>query len=186
MIKTYKYRIVPSEELAIKIDKYLDACRWVYNWGLARNIEHYQTTGKHLTAFDLSRELTQIRNREPLVGIGRRPLEKALVRLDKAYRKFFREHKGFPKFRSRFYDQSMTIDVGLKMDWQTNTLSVTLFPAIPVRISQKFDGKMKQAVIKRTPTGKYFVSITVEDGLVISKPKRIGAKTTAGIDLGGS
>jgi putative transposase len=67
-------------------------------------IERHKAGEKYLSAYSMSNLLTKIK-REPdkawLNEIGRTTLNIRLSDLDQAYRRFFKEKKGFPKFKSK-------------------------------------------------------------------------------------
>ena len=50
--KTYKYRILPTEDQAELFKKTFGCCRFVFNKILALKIEHYEKTGKYLQEKD--------------------------------------------------------------------------------------------------------------------------------------
>ena len=53
MLKAYKYRIYPSEEQKILINKSMGCVRYLYNKALDAKVKHYEKTGKSLSCFDL-------------------------------------------------------------------------------------------------------------------------------------
>lgn len=55
---------------------------------------------------------------------------------------------------------------------------------IKARISREFEGTIKTAVISKTPTNKFFISLTVEQKDKKVKQKTIREKTAVGIDTG--
>jgi len=83
--------------------------RWAFNWGLARRIEEYKSTGKSSNAIEQHRQLNTLKSSEYpwLYNYSKCIPQEALRDLDKAYQNFFRRVKngngapGFPKFKSR-------------------------------------------------------------------------------------
>lgn len=51
MIKGYKYRLDPTQEQIIHMEKTFGCCRYVYNWALDLKIKTYQS---EKTIFDSS------------------------------------------------------------------------------------------------------------------------------------
>lgn len=51
-------------------------------------------------------------------------------------------------------------------------------------VSQECLGKHLNLTISKTCTNKYFVSVTIDDGIVTPKLKEIKKSTTVGVDLG--
>ena len=64
MIKTYKVMLLPNKKQETRLFEYANAARFVYNWGLAREKEYYDLTGKYLSGFDLVKELTQLKKQD--------------------------------------------------------------------------------------------------------------------------
>jgi putative transposase len=86
------------------MNKHVGASRWIYNYFLDMQIKRHKAGEKYLSAYDMSNLLTEIK-KEPdktwLNEISRQTLCIRVSDLDKAYRRFFKEKKGFPRFKSR-------------------------------------------------------------------------------------
>jgi putative transposase len=84
--------------------KHVGAVRWIYNRFLDLQIKRYKDGEKYLSAYDMNNLLTEIK-REPdktwLNEISRQALCIKLSDLDQAYKRFFKEKKGFPRFKSK-------------------------------------------------------------------------------------
>lgn len=83
--------------------KHIGSMRYVFNWGLDKQIKHYETTKKKLSVAELGVELTKLKNQkefEWLYDISHATLKEALRDLDKAYKNFF-NGSGFPKFKGK-------------------------------------------------------------------------------------
>jgi putative transposase len=155
--------------------------RYVYNYGLGRKIEEYEKTGKSPSCFDLMKEVTKLKKDLPwLSKVNSQSLQVSLRNLDNAYTKFFKEHKGFPKFKNKNSQQSFSCPQLVKLN--EKYLSIPKIKDIKCIVSRKFEGKIKTTTIKKTNTGKYFVSILVDNGKKL--PKKIKIKKAIGIDLG--
>ena len=57
--KALKMRIYPNKEQALKIDKTIGSCRYVYNHMLARNKKVYERRNEHLSYYDMQNLLLQ-------------------------------------------------------------------------------------------------------------------------------
>ncbi|AHM58156.1 transposase (plasmid) [Peptoclostridium acidaminophilum DSM 3953] len=103
MIKGLKIRLYPTSEQERLMWQHIGSMRFVYNWALARRSDEYKVSGKNLSAVDLGKELTQLKQTEELswmYEISNATLKEAIRDLDKAYNNFF-NGKGFPRFKSR-------------------------------------------------------------------------------------
>ena len=188
MVKGFRYRIYPNKEQEKQINQMLGNARFIYNWALDRRIKEYQAEKKNISAFTLMTELTQLKKRPEYDWLKlsvAQSLQQSIVNMDKAFTRFFKQKKGFPKFKSK---HKGTHKVGFpqntKVDFENNKVSVNKIGWIKTKISRTFDGKIKTATIEKTPTGKFFVSITVELPDVKVKQKPISKTNAVGIDTG--
>lgn len=181
MIKAYSYRIYPNQKQIEMFVNHFGCVRYVYNYGLGRKIEEYEKTGKSPSCFDLMKEVTKLKKDLPwLSKVNSQSLQVSLRNLDNAYTKFFKEHKGFPNFKNKNSQQSFSCPQLVKLN--EKYLSIPKIKDIKCIVSRKFEGKIKTTTIKKTTTGKYFVSILVDNGKKL--PKKLKIKKSIGIDLG--
>jgi putative transposase len=184
IIKAFKYRLYPTGDQQTLINKHIGACRFVYNLALETKQEAYKK-GSKLSAFDLMGQLPDLkRDQIWLKEISAQSMQASIKNVDVAYSRFFKGTSKFPKYKSKSRSrQSFNIpqDISIK----DNKLIIRKFKeGIKFIQDRTFEGKIKQATISKTPTGKYFVSILVEttDNLLVKKP--ITRDNTIGIDLG--
>lgn len=186
IIKSYKYRIYPSKEQEALIQKTFGCCRFVYNQTLAYRIELYQTQEKSMSKFDsinyMVRELKP--KYEWLLEPDKFALSSAIENLDRAYQKFFKEHTGFPRFKSRHnhrksYTTKMTTN-NIEVSFEKNQIKLPKIKWVKARIHREFVGKIKSATISQNPSGRYFVSVLVEQECV----PLLTTGFAVGLDLG--
>lgn len=187
--RAYKYRIYPNEEQEVLISKHFGCCRFIYNYALEKKIKAYQTEKRNLSRFDIQSELPSMKKSEEhgwLKEVNSQSLQASLAYLDSAYSKFFKEKKGFPKFKSKNDNrQSFSIPSSTKVDFENNRVFIPKFKnGIKAKLHRSFEGKIKTSTITKTPTGKYFISILVEvyDPDVPMKP--ISENQAIGLDIG--
>jgi len=184
MLRAYKFRIYPNEKQQIQINRTFGCARFVYNHYLAKRIELYKMDKKSMSKIDCNNHLNrELKVEFPwLKEVDKFALTNAIYNLDSAYQKFFREHAGFPKFKSkkinyRSYTTNFTNgNIEVKKD-QIKLPKLKLVNGVTHR---KFDGQIKSATISKTASGKYFVSILVEEQ--ITKLPNVNFKI--GFDLG--
>lgn len=188
MVKGFRYRIYPNKEQEQQLNQMLGNARFVYNWALDRRIKEYQSEKKNVSAFTLMTELTQLKKQPEYDWLNlsvAQSLQQSIVNMDKAFTRFFKQKKGFPKFKSK---HKGTHRVGFpqntKVDFENNKVSVNKIGWLKTKISRTFDGKIKTATIEKTPTDKFFISITVELPDVKVKQKLISKTNAVGIDTG--
>ena len=104
MIKAYKIRLYPTKEQESLMWQHIGACRYVWNWMLAKQEEFYEQGLKHLSAFSMIKLLTPLKNDGEhgwLYEVSNTSCQIICQDLDKAYKEFFAKRRGFPKFKSR-------------------------------------------------------------------------------------
>jgi putative transposase len=187
--RAYKYRLYPNDEQKVLIAKHLGSCRFIYNYALAKKVKAFQTDKTNLSRFDIQAELPDMKKSKEycwLKEVNSLSLQASLANLDSAYTKFFREYKGFPKFKSKKDSkQSFSIPQNTKVDFENGRVFIPKFKGgIKARLHRTFEGIVKTSTITRTTTGKYFISILVEVNELDVSMKPICESKAVGIDLG--
>ncbi|MCX4378304.1 MAG: IS200/IS605 family element RNA-guided endonuclease TnpB [Lachnospiraceae bacterium] len=186
MLKAYKYRIYPNKEQKIQIAKTFGCCRFVYNQTLAYRKDTYENEKKSVSKTDCNnycnRELKK--EYEWLKDVDKFALTNAIYNMDAAYRKFFKEHAGYPKFKSKrdnhkSYTTNYTNE-NIVVDFEKGRVKLPKLKMVKAKPPREFEGQIKSATISQMPSGKYFVSILVEEEQV-ELPK---VEKSVGIDLG--
>ena len=102
MEKAYKFRVYPNKIQRELIEKTFGCTRFVYNYYLSKRIELYKNNKESLSYTKCSEDLTKLKQKfEWLKEVDKFALQNSLHDLDNAYKKFFKEHSGFPKFKSK-------------------------------------------------------------------------------------
>jgi len=183
--KGYKYRIYPNDVQTEQISRTLGCCRFVYNHFLALRSEAWKECRESLSYVATARLLTELK-RDPehlwLASADSMALQESLRNLDRAYRNFFSGRGRYPRYKSkhnhcqsyRTRNQSDNIRI------EDGRIVLPKLGAVKARISRIPDGRILNASVSRTPTGKYYVSLCVEEELV-PKPNSGGV---IGIDVG--
>ena len=187
--RAYKYRLYPNEEQKVLIAKHLGSCRFIYNYALDKKVRAYQTDKTNLSRFDIQADLPNMKKSEEycwLKEVNSLSLQASLANLDSAYTKFFREHKGFPRFKSKKDSkQSFSIPQNTKVDFENGRVFTPKFKnGIKAKLHRSFEGIVKSSTISRTATDKYFISILVEVNEPDVPMKPICENKAVGIDLG--
>lgn len=107
VVRSYKYRVLPSKAQHAALAEILESQRVLYNAALEERISYYSKTGKSRSYMDQCKAVTQCRADMPeMAGLPVRLQRATLKRLDEAFAGFFRRIKtdgrvGFPRFRGR-------------------------------------------------------------------------------------
>lgn len=182
IFKSYKYRMIPTKDQIVILEKHFGACRFIYNHFLSIRKELYENEKISRNSYADSKDLTILKHTEEfswLNEIYRHSLKSELFNLDKAYDKFFKKTGGFPKFKKKSDTQSYSIPVPIKV--------IGKFVKIPkiksnirIRIKKEVVGEIRYATISKSSTGKYFISITYKEQYTPYKK----TNSTVGIDTG--
>ncbi len=92
--------------------------------------------------------------------------------------------RGFPKFKRKFNRESFTNPQHCGVDFENGLLSIPKIPNIEIILDRTFKGDIKRVTIKKTPTGKYYASILVDNHQELPPKPKIEPRTSIGIDLG--
>lgn len=181
----YRYRIYPTKEQAARIASILGCCRFVYNHFLAVRRDTWTSSKENVTYTQTSSMLTSLK-RDPehlwLAGVDSMALQESLRDLEKAYRNFFEKRTGYPKFKRKHQTEQSyrTRNQSNGIRIEGNAIVLPRLGRVKAKISRLPHGRILNAAVSRTATGKYFVSLCVEEDLV-PKPN---AGSETGIDLG--
>ena len=188
LLLAYKYRIYPNKEQQIFIEKTFGCCRFVYNQTLAYKKDLYKKEKKTMSKFDCNNYCNQIlKPQYPwLREADSCALINSIFHMDAAYQNFFKYGFGYPKFKSKHnnYQSYQTNFKGHKNiypDFSSNRIKLPKLGWIKAKFHQTFSGKIKSATVSRVPSGKYFVSILVEQPDYEPLPPN---DNQIGIDLG--
>jgi putative transposase len=185
MLKSYKYRIFPSEKQIIKLNNIFGQVRFVYNYGLERKIKEYNKNKKSLDMYGLTKEITQLKKEkhEWLKESPSQALQMTIRNLDNAYTNFFKG-SGFPKFKNKYSKQSFQLPQGVYLSKDNKQIFIPKLKFTDIDYHRDFDGEIKTVTVSRTTTNKYYISILVDNKKDVPKKKPIKLNTTVGIDLG--
>jgi len=184
--KGFKFRLYPNAQQRELFAKHFGCARYIYNWALASKIEAYEKEQKTENYVSLGNKLPELKKELSwLKEVNAQSLQSSLKNVDNAFKRFFKEKKGFPRFKSKKQRRdSFHAPQAVNVDFESNTISVPKIKNISARLSRKFEGKVKTITVKRVPSGKYFASVLVEvDEVIPSKPD-IREDKTVGIDVG--
>ena len=172
MLKGYKYRIYLNKKQEEQIQKTFGCCRFVYNQTLAYRKELYETEKKTMSKIDCNNFVNQNLKKEYewLKEIDKYALTNSVYNMDSAYQKFFKEHTGYPKFKSKHnHNKSYktTCSYGsskpnIEVSFDNNKIKLPKLKWVKAKVHREFVGKIKSATISQIPSGKYFVSVLVE------------------------
>jgi putative transposase len=179
---TYKFRLNPTPDQEVLLNKHFGSVRWAYNFFLNQRKEEYLNNKKSLSYNQQSASLTLLKKEEEnswLKEVNSQSLQFALKSLEAAYDGFFAKRSKFPRFKSKKSRNSFTVPQFTKI--RKDKLIIPKFQeGIKMAMERKVKGEIKKATLSKTSTGKYFVSILTE--MEYNPVPTTGKKV--GIDLG--
>jgi putative transposase len=186
MRKTYEFRLRPTKAQEKRLTATLDACRFVYNWGIEdrRNLWNYCRVGTNF--YDQSNYLKHLKDANPwLKEVHAHPLQDALRRVERSFQAFFRRVKGggkpgYPRFKGRgWYDSFTMKEWGNGVFFDGKRLFLSKIGRVRIILHRSIEGEIKTCTIKRRADGWYAL-LSVEQ--VSAKPVR--PFNPIGVDVG--
>lgn len=183
----YKYRIYPSEKQKELFEKIFGCVRFYWNKALEIKLKVFEENKgkpkeerKHIPQVlpsKLKKEYTFLKEIDSLA------LANAQLNLEKAFDRFFKgkaEKLRFTRKKSRQSYTTNNVNNSIKIDFEKSTIRLPKIGEIKAKLHRLFSGKIKSATIEKTTTGRYYVSVLVEEEIdSLPETDRIAA-----IDLG--
>lgn len=185
--KGYKFRIYPTKTQVQTIEQTFGCCRFVYNYFLALRMESWKAKKESVMYVQTSKLLTELKNHPDYVWLkaaDSRALQESLRNLDRAYQNFFKKIARCPKFKSKHnHRQSYRTrnqKNGIRIEG--TKLHLPRLGLVKIKLSREFEGRILNAAISRTASGKYYVSLCVTTDIENVLARNEGGEI--GIDVG--
>ncbi|KZL92717.1 IS200/IS605 family element RNA-guided endonuclease TnpB [Clostridium magnum] len=161
MEKGFKFRLKPNKEQEIFLNKMFGCTRFIYNYFLALKKEHYNTYKQQLSYKECSSMLPNLKEQYPwLKEADAVAVQQTLKKLETSYKNFFKG-SGFPKFKSKhnYFQSYKTTYSHNNIEIKGNHIKLPKVGLVKFINHREIQGKIVNATISKTNTGKYFVSI---------------------------
>lgn len=198
MLKAIKIRLYPNKEQEHYMNRLLGCYRLVYNLCLEKKINEYTVNKKNLSLSDLGHyfhgELTKNGEREFLNEHNTKVLKQSTLNLMEAYKRFFVNGNGFPKYKSKKDNkQSARFPIeaiSKKNIYSSKRLTLTKqLQNIRFECSNAYMGYLdknkegiKSATLSKTKSEKFFLSILIDGDLPKKMPEP--KNDIIGLDIG--
>ena len=154
--------------------------RFIYNRMLSDKIEYYKETKEKLnnTPAQYKEKFSWLKEVDSLA------LANAQMNLQTAYNNFFkRPEVGFPKFKSKKDNRYSytTNNQGGNIYVSEKYIKLPKIGLVRVKKHRSFEGLLKSVTVSQNPSGKYYVSVLVDQEEIEKFPV---VNNTIGIDLG--
>ncbi len=184
--RAYRYRFYPTAEQESLLRKTLGCVRLVYNKALALRTEAWHKRKETGDYVQISAHLTQWKKQEDLQflnEVSSVPLQQSLRHLEKGFTNFFAGRTRYPRFKKKRNGGSaeFTKSAFKYRDGQPylakceDPLPIVWSRALPEGVSPS------TVTVKLDPSGRWFVSLLVDDPTVEALP---ATDEAVGIDVG--
>ena len=190
MLKAIKIKLYPNNEHLIYINQLIGTNRFIYNNCLNFKINQYKENKKSTNLKDTNNHVKSLKNDLTWIKDSHsKVIQQTLINLETAYKNFFKNNKGFPKFKSKKDKQSVRFPVDAIIGIQGNRINlIKKLYDIHFKCSRKDEiylnknqNKIKSATLSKTKTNEYYLSILIDGDLKILKKSD---NLISGIDLG--
>ncbi len=169
MRKAFQYRIYPTPAQETKLRRTLDECRWVYNQMLEQRQVYYDEFHVAVGYYEQKAWLPILKDERPtLRAVHSQVLQQVAERIELAFQAFFRRLRqgadpGYPRFRGAGRYHSLTYpQYGNGAQLDGNDLYLSKIGHGKVVLHRPLEGTPKTVTIRRSGTGKWYVSISCE------------------------
>ena len=174
ILRAVKIRLYPNKGQELKLNKVLGCYRFVYNQMLALKQQEYNENKKSLGLTDLSKYFhgTLLKDEQYswLKEQNTKVMKQAIRQMLSAYEGFFKQHKGFPKFKSKKDEQTALFPCETISKSNTfETKHISLIKSLKnLKFScsnlyfnrlQRYKDNIKSATLSKTKSGKFFLSV---------------------------
>jgi putative transposase len=190
MLQAIKIRLYPNDDQKIYINKLLGTSRFVYNQCLNYKITEYKTNNKSTNISDTNNYVKDLKlEYEWIKESHSKVLQQSLMNLEMAYKNFFKEHRGFPNFKSKHLIQSCRFPVDAIMGIKGNRINIIkALNNIHYKCSRqneialnKYQKSIKSGTLSKNKQGDYYFSILLDLPI---KTLENANNDIVGIDLG--
>ena len=190
ILRGYVFRLYPTKEQTILIEKSIGCARFIYNYFLGISKE------EKINAYNYIKKLPELIDKYLwLKEVDSCLLRCSIFNLDNAYQKYFKEKKGLPKFKSKtrsrqsYRTNNITSNYkgktynSIELDLNKKIIKLPKLKEVAIkgyRNLKQIKGKIINATVYKE-VNKYYVSVCVEE--YINQPI-ITPNTIIGLDLG--
>jgi putative transposase len=182
-MKAYKFRLYPTKEQATLINKTIGCARFVFNYSLGKQTDkdkmwyiveqmvqcgQFQQNnwkGEFFNKKNSINAIKELKTHYPfLKEVDSIALQSSVENLDNAYSRYYKKTSDKPRFKSKKNEvqsyKTKIVNGNIKI--LDSYIQLPKLGKVKFAKSREVIGKIKNATIRRTPTGKYFVCIACE------------------------
>lgn len=178
----YTFRAYPNEQQRIALSKEFGCARYAYNYTLNWWGRQFKD-GLKPNYNRASAEWTQERHRKSWAMKSTQCAQQQSIRhMATAFKNFFEKKANYPSFKKKSSKQSAEYTSNsFKFNSQNKTLTISKVGQLSIVWTREFQSIPKTVTITKRPSGKYFVTLSLDEPDKVALPKTGKA---IGIDLG--
>lgn len=195
ILKAYRYRLYPNAVEQNKLAQHFGCTRLVFNLYLEANQKTYEETGKGIKPYAFIVSLPKLKKTQEysfLKDVNSQSLQSSVLNAGKALDNFFANRAGYPRFKNKrsgrqSFQCPQNVRVHFDPESLTSTKGVIELPKIgriKAKLHRRFVGDVATVTIIKEPSGKYYASVLVDDGVEPPKADIVSEDRTAGCDAG--
>jgi len=170
----------------------LEECRWLYNTFIAERKalweQEQEQEQKSLGLYAQQKTILGFRaERSSLAAVNAQVLQNVAMRVDLAFKAFFRrckagEKPGYPRFKGKGWYKSFTYpqSKGAFGVLEGGLIRLSKVGDVKCKYHRPFEGVLKTCTVSRTQTGKWFVSFSCE----VEPSPLLFNELEVGVDMG--
>ena len=180
LIKTYKYKLKPSNKQEKEMVSWINSCRFIYNVALEERNTAYTELKHSVSKYDQYNQLPFIKKDFPFISkVYSDTLQDVLDRVDKSYQTFFRGG-GYPKFAKKGVFKSFTFKRHFTVE--DTFIKLPKLGKMKYFNSRHIIGEVKTATIIKEDNG-WFICIVAKTNNEIENIE-VDNQNPIGIDMG--
>lgn len=197
MLKAIKIKLYPNKTQENNLNSLLGSYRFVYNQCLAYKKQRYESEKLNTNLSDLGHFFHQDLRKEYewLTEHNTKVLKQSIINLEQAYANFFKQGKGFPKFKSKHDEQKARFPkeavTSKTFDEESFRLNLTkTIRGLKFECSDRDKNylyinkeKIKSVTITKKKCGHFYATILI-DGDLLRNITPANDNKSVGIDLG--
>lgn len=162
--KAYRFRLYPTREQKIQMNKTLGAVRYVYNYFLREWDKSYHEIGRGLNFAYCCSQLPKMK-REPetawLKSIDSMALQTVVRQLADAFIYFYKYQTRFPKPKRKndYYQRFVSKQVQNNILVKDHHVKIPKIGWVKIKQTQEVIGYITSVTVTKEATGRYFISI---------------------------
>lgn len=176
--RAYKFRLYPTKEQSILINKTFGCTRLIYNMCLVK-----KKNNSELSCYDLIKEIPKFYLEYPfLKEVDSCTLRCAIFNLDNAYKRYYKKLGEYPTFKKKgSKDSYRTNNItstykgkkyeSIKIDLETKVITLPKLKEVKIRGYRnldKIEGRIINATVEKIGY-RYYVSVVVEEAVTFTR-----------------